>query len=61
MRRVSASTTSIAPLLGSLAYCEALYRERMAAFEAFYQDFFHQLVLNFGERFHNERLRARIQ
>jgi hypothetical protein len=40
---------------------EEMYRERVAASETFYRDFFHRLVLNFGERFHRERFRARIQ
>jgi hypothetical protein len=48
-------------LSASQTQYEDMYRERVAASEAFYRDFFHQLVLNFGERFHNERFRAKIQ
>lgn len=45
----------------SRAQYESLYRERVAAAEAFYRAFFHRLVCNFGRRFRNQRFRAQLQ
>jgi hypothetical protein len=50
-----------AALTASQAQYEALYGDRVASTEAFYRDFFHKLVLDFGSRFRDERFRARLQ
>lgn len=48
-------------LSDSQAQYENLYEERAAAAEAFYRDFFHRLVCDFGKKFRNERMRAKLQ
>jgi hypothetical protein len=40
---------------------EALYRDRVESTRDFYQKFFHKLVIDFGSRFKQERVRARLQ
>jgi hypothetical protein len=50
-----------AALSGSQDQYEAMYRDRVAATDGFYREFFAPLVCDFGERFRNERFRARLQ
>jgi hypothetical protein len=38
-----------------------MYRDRVAATEGFYKNFFSALICDFGARFRNEHLRARLQ
>jgi hypothetical protein len=50
-----------AALATSQQQYESLYRERAAATQSFYQQFFRGLVCSFAERFEDERFRARAQ
>lgn len=50
-----------AALSESQAQYEEIFRDRAAASEQFYQDFFKYLTCDFSKKFHDERFRARLQ
>lgn len=62
MSRVSQITRQYhAALTASQEQYEGLYLERADATRAFYRDFFHRLVCDFGARLRSERFRATLQ
>src|SRR5688572_19709841 len=50
-----------AALTQSQEQYDAMYHDRVAATQGFYEGFFNRLVCDFGTRFRNERFRAQIQ